>query len=210
MLFKENYMKFKKIIFVMVIAIVVISVGMIYFFNEFLYADDTNNMIKNIVADYQNKYFTIVNDFVADANIKMQIVYDGMTMDELAAKLDRYLASDLSGKGYLYASHCIEMGVDPYLAVAISMHETGCKWGCSKLVKQCNNVGGQKGFPGCNGGSYKEYATLDEGIVGFIDNIYNNYVAFGLLTANEMNPKYAEDPNWSTRVNNYIEQIRQV
>ena len=56
------------------------------------------------------------------------------------------------------------------------MHETGCTWGCSKLVKECNNVGGQKGTPSCNGGSYKAYNTLDEGIIGFLDNIYYNYI----------------------------------
>mgnify|MGYP002511620479 CR=1 FL=1 len=38
-----------------------------------------------------------------------------------------------------------------YLAVAIVLHETGCKWTCSKLVRECNNVGGMKGS-GC--GSY--------------------------------------------------------
>ena len=76
-----------------------------------------------------------------------EIVYDGMTLNELAEKLNRYLKSNLSGMGMVYASKSIELGVDPYLAVAISMHETGCKWGCSKLTRECNNVGGMKGKP---------------------------------------------------------------
>ncbi len=133
------------------------------------------------------------------------IVYEGMTMDELASKLERSLKNELSGKGYLYASYSIEKGVDPYLAVAISLEETGCNWNCSNLVKSCNNVGGMKGS-GC--GSYGYFNTLDDGIRAFIDNIYRNYVAYGLTTAETMNPKYAENPKWAGNVNNYITRIR--
>ena len=136
---------------------------------------------------------------------KKATVYDGMTVEELANKLDRSLKNELSDKGYLYASYSLEKGVDPYLAVAISLEETGCNWNCSKLVRTCNNVGGMKGS-GC--GSYGAFATLDDGIKAFIDNIYKNYVAYGLTTADEMNPKYAENPAWSTNVNNYITRIK--
>lgn len=133
------------------------------------------------------------------------IVYEGMTMNELASKLNRSLKNELSNKGYLYASYAIEKGVDPYLAVAISLEETGCNWNCSYLVRTCNNVGGMKGS-GC--GSYGYFNTLDDGIRAFIDNISRNYVAYGLTTAETMNPKYAENPAWSSNVNNYITRIR--
>lgn len=137
--------------------------------------------------------------------IEESIVYDNMTLNELADKLDRTLSSDLAGKGNVFASYAIELGVDPYLAVAIAMHETGCTWSCSYLAKECNNVGGQKG-EGC--GEYRAYDTLDEGIYGFIANIKRNYVDYGLLTAEEMNPKYAEDLEWNIKVNKYIEKIK--
>lgn len=136
---------------------------------------------------------------------KKATTYDGMTVEELASKLDRSLKNELSGKGYLYASYCLQKGVDPYLAVAISLEETGCTWNCSRLVKSCNNVGGMKG-KGC--GSYGYFPTLDDGIRAFIDNIYRNYVAYGLTTADTMNPKYAENPKWSTNVNAYIKRIK--
>lgn len=132
-------------------------------------------------------------------------MYDGMTVEELASKLERSLKNELSGKGYLYASYSLEKGVDPYLAVAISLEETGCNWNCSRLVKSCNNVGGMKG-KGC--GSYGAFLTLDDGIKAFIDNIYRNYVAYGLTTADTMNPKYAENPKWSENVNAYIRRIK--
>lgn len=132
-------------------------------------------------------------------------VFDNLTIEELTDKLNKTLSSDLSGMGEQFAKNSIELGVDPYLAVAIAMHETGCTWNCSELTKKCNNVGGQKG-DGC--GAYKAYDTLEEGIYGFISNIKNNYVDYGLYTAESMNPKYAEDPEWSSKVNKYIEKIK--
>ena len=136
---------------------------------------------------------------------KKEIVYDGLTMEELIDKLNNILSSNLTGTGEYYAKYSVELGVDPYLAVAISMHETGCTWNCSYLARVCNNVGGQKGT-GC--GEYKAYDTLEEGIYGFILNIKNKYVDYGLLTAEEMNPKYAEDPMWASKVNKYIDKIK--
>lgn len=136
-------------------------------------------------------------------------VYEGMTLEELAAKLDRNLGSGyVAGKGYLIASTCIQKGVDPYVAVAILLHETGCRYNCSYLTVHCNNVGGQKGSPGCNGGSYKAYNTLDEGIVGFIDNLYRNYYSRGLNTIESIAPKYAASPTWSSKIYGYVNQIR--
>ena len=132
-------------------------------------------------------------------------VYDGMTLNELADKLNKSLNSTISGKGYLIASRSLEMGVDPYMATAIMLHETGCKWNCSYLVNSCNNVGGQKGS-GC--GAYSYFNSLDEGITAFIDNLHNNYINYGLTTPEEINPKYAEDPNWAYKVNKYIEEIK--
>lgn len=136
-------------------------------------------------------------------------VYEGMTMEELAAKLDRSLGSDIvAGKGLLIATQCIQKGVDPYVAVAILLHETGCGSKCSNLARYCNNVGGQKGSPGCNGGSYKSYPTLDAGIVGFIDNLYRNYYSKGLTSIDSIAPKYAASPAWPAKIHWYVSKIR--
>ena len=181
----------------------VISVVMLVFCNIYLYiTEEESKSFTRMVTVTDIKTYNYVD--ITEA-LNNDIVYDGLTMDELALKLDRTLSDDLAGKGYLYASYCLEKGVDPYLAVAISMEETGCKWGCSRLVKTCNNVGGMKGS-GC--GSYGYFNTIDDGIKAFIDNIARNYVAYGLTTAEEMNPKYAENPMWSRNVNNYIEKIK--
>ena len=177
-----------------------------------MYYSNINKQNKIVIADTLMDPATINEEMVSDEiitapEIKEEkiIVYENMTYEELVDKLNRTLSSDLTGMGYAYATYSLELGVDPYLAVAISMHETGCTWNCSYLLKACNNVGGQKG-EGC--GEYKAYDTLEEGIYGFILNIKNKYVDYGLLTAEQMNPKYAEDPMWASKVNKYIEKIR--
>lgn len=136
-------------------------------------------------------------------------VYEGMTLEELAVKLNRNLGTDIvAGKGALIATECINKGVDPYVAVAILLHETGCKSRCSSLARSCNNFGGQKGGPSCNGGSYKAYNTIDEGLVGFIDNLYRNYYSRGLTTIETIGPRYAESPTWRSKITWYVSQIR--
>lgn len=140
--------------------------------------------------------------------LKTLIVYDGMIMDQLAEKLNRSLKNELSGYGYLYASYSLEHGVDPYIAVAISLHETGCNGTCSTLMRECNNVGGQKGSPTCGNYGYRGFATLEDGIKGFIDNLSNNYFGIGLNTPELMARKYAASTTWPEKVNYYVNLIK--
>ncbi len=151
----------------------------------------------------------IEREVLASAKIKEDpvIVYDNMTMEELIDKLNRVMHSDLEGKGELFAVHSIEMGVDPYVALAIVFQETGCYYGyCSYNVSVCNNIGGMVGG-GCNG-IYIYYDNIDAGIIGFIDNLAYGYFYQGLTTPELMNSKYAADPLWAQRVNNYVNIIR--
>ena len=115
------------------------------------------------------------------------------------------LSSDLAGYGEVFANYSIEYGVDPYLAVAITLHETGCTWNCSTLVKECNNVGGMKGS-GC--GAYGRFDSLDAGIEAMISNLSRNYVFKGLTTPEAIGLRYAMSDTWASKINNYIEKIR--
>ena len=166
-----------------------------------------NNINKKEELIYTNELYEpnlVDNEIIKEDKSERIEVYKNMTMEELTDKLNNVLSNELEGTGKYYAKYSIELGVDPYLAVAISMHETGCTWNCSYLARKCNNVGGQKG-QGC--GSYRSYKTLKDGIYGFILNIKKNYVDYGLLTAKQMNSKYAEDPKWASKVNKYIRKI---
>lgn len=137
-----------------------------------------------------------------------EIVYDGMTMEELAQKLNKNLKSTLKGYGNVFAEYSIKYEVDPYLALAIVLHETGCFSGsCSTLTSKCNNIGGMKGSPGCGGGPYKKFATLDKGIESFYKNLSKNYYKKGLTTPESIGKKYAESETWPQRVRYFMNLI---
>lgn len=171
-----------------------------------MYVKDKNNEDKSVAV------FQEVDMEVAPVSVDIPaktIVYDGLTLEELAAKIDRNLGDGyISGKGMLVASYCLEKGVDPYIATAIMLHETGCRSKCSGLVRQCNNVGGQKGSPGCGSTSYKSFPTLDDGIKGFVNNLYKNYYAYGLTTIEQIAPKYAEGNTWAGKITWYVNSIK--
>lgn len=196
--------------------VIELTVALTLFIFIFVYAFTFDNSKNNENTTYAlNEQEKTETKITKESNVKLtnlenqppkpEIVYDNMTLEQLSDKLNRTLSSDLSGYGNFVASYALEKGVDPYLATAIMMHETGCEWGCSSLVVNCNNVGGMKGS-GC--GAYGYFNTLEEGIQKFIDNIYNNYYAYGLTNADLMGSKYAEDPEWSKKVNVHIEKIK--
>jgi hypothetical protein len=155
-----------------------------------------------------NKVSLDTTNLSKDSNLELRkIVYDGMTLKELGEKLERSMGSTIDGYGEFLASYCLEKGVDPYLALGIMLLETGCKWGCSSLTRNCYNVGGIKGKPSCGGGSYRRWDTMEDGIRSFVDNLAG-YYAKGLDTPEKMNPRYAESNTWAMKVRNYMAQIR--
>ena len=223
-----------RVVLMTIIAIILVNIIFSFDFNEKqIKGDSTTKFDTNPVA-YINEEYYVTNN-ISMANIKQdliekmskeieieepkeivdysevypEIVYEGMTLEELGEKLDRSLKSDLSGYGYTIASYAIEYDVDPYMAVAIMLHETGCDSGkCSGLTSRCNNVGGMKGGPSCGNGSYKRFATLDKGIESFMRNLSNNYIKKGLTTPDAINTKYAASTTWSNRVKYYITKVR--
>lgn len=198
-----------------VITVFLCSMITLFAFSSFLSNVDKevlSNMFSSvnmIEEETKEEFVDSISELSKENNVtKKVIVYDGMTMSELTEKLNRSLKSTIAGKGDIFASYSLERGVDPYLAVSIMLLETGCNWSCSSLMRKCNNVGGQKGSPSCDGGSYKSYSSLDEGIKGFIDNIADNYYAYGLTTPEAMNKKYAASNMWAIKVNNYISSVK--
>ena len=198
-----------------VITVFLCSMITLFAFSSFLSNVDKevlSNMFSSvnmIEEETKEEFVDSISELSKENNVtKRVIVYDGMTMSELTEKLNRSLKSTIAGKGDVFASYSLERGVDPYLAVSIMLLETGCNWSCSSLMRKCNNVGGQKGSPSCDGGSYKSYPSLDEGIKGFIDNIADNYYAYGLTTPEAMNKKYAASNMWAIKVNNYISSVK--
>ena len=171
-------------------------------------ATSSKNVSKSIEED--NSYNDLLLDEVsmntAPSGVYRVEVFDGLTMEELADKLNRSLAAEISGKGYVIASKCIELGVDPYVATAIILHETGCGQGsCSHIARECYNFGGQKGS-GC--GAYQRFSSIDDGLNGMISNLYRNFYARGLTTVESIGPRYAESGTWVSKINGYVARIR--
>ena len=136
------------------------------------------------------------------------IIWDGLTEEELATKLDKNLYHELAGTGKYFAAYTAKTGLDPYLAVSIVNLETGCKWKCSYLARVCHNIGGMKGRPHCGSGSYAKVDSLEEGIESYLNLLYKGYWSKGLTTAKKMNSKYAESSTWADKVNRYYETIK--
>ena len=158
----------------------------------------------DIYEEETNYPYEVAPTFVDDGSI----IYDGMTLTELTDKLNRSLNDYLTNTGYFFAEYTKKTGLDPYMSVAIVLLETGCKWSCSSLARECNNIGGLKGGPSCNGKSYKKYNTLGEGIDGFLDIIYNRYYLNGMTTPEQMAPTYAASSEWANKVNTYMNEIK--
>lgn len=137
-----------------------------------------------------------------------EIVYDGMTLEELATKLNRILKSTLSGYGMVFAEYSLKYEVDPYIALAIVLHETGCDSGkCSSLVSKCNNIGGMRGNRACGSSGYGSFKTLEAGMDAFFKNLSENYYKKGLDTPEKIGQKYAESTTWSSRIRYYMSKI---
>ena len=191
---KENY-----IIFICLLLLISLSTMLI--------KDKQNDKNDELLANIEITSETTTT--TTETTTTKKIVWDNLTEEELTIKLNKNLYSTLSNTGSHFAKYTSETGLDPYLAISIVNLETGCKWGCSYLARTCNNIGGIKGNPSCNGSSYRRYDTLEEGIKSYLDLIYYNYYSIGLDDPYKMNSKYAESSTWAEKVNNYYQEVKE-
>lgn len=158
---------------------------------------ETTTIKEDSIEIKENKNPEIIDD--------NSIVFDGLTLTELTNKLNKNLSSTLTNTGIYFANYTKKTGLDPYLAVAIVLHETGCKWTCSSLVRNNYNIGGLK-----SGGKFIKYNSLEEGIDGYLNILFNNYYNKGLTTAELMQSKYApSSTTWTDKINWYINNIKE-
>lgn len=133
--------------------------------------------------------------------------YKGLSASEIGRKIDTLLSkSTLKGKGVVFAQKALALNMDPYLTASVMLHETGCAWKCSNLVRTKYNLGGLKG----SNGSYKKFSSLDAGIEGYVNILYKNYYSKGLKTPEAMAKKYTGQKNpstWISKVKSYMKKI---
>lgn len=129
-----------------------------------------------------------------------ELKFNGLSIDEVALKLNKRLGGVLKNKGEVYANIAMSYGMDPFIPAAISILETGN--GTSYLASK-NNVGGIK----CSATRYCVYPTIDDGIQRYIVMIYKNYYLKGLTTVDLMASRYAESPTWAQKVNKIYNEM---
>lgn len=136
-------------------------------------------------------------------NIERVEVYRGMTIEELGVKLNKSLKGVLANKGDYIARKSLAVNVDPYMAVAIMLHETGCNATCSRLATVNYNVGGMRGRSG-----WQKFSSIEAGIDGFLNNLSKNYVKKGLTTPETIVKKYAPgSTSWAGKIRSYMNTI---
>ena len=165
----------------------------------------TNNQVQaREVEDNSELGLSNINmSNTANGSLVRVEVIDHFTREEIIYKLNKKLGGVLSGKGQLITDTSLKLGVDPFVAAAIMMHETGN--GTSRISRTCNNVGGQKGI-GC--GSYQAFPSRDAGIVGMIKNLHRNFYSKGLTTIDSIGPRYAESGAWPAKIHSYVNMLK--
>ncbi len=161
---------------------------------DYSYIDNQINVSINIFHEEYEEY-------------KKNNYYNEEKIDDIIIKVNKYLNSKLKNKGEFIVKYSIEKGVDPYLSASVILLETGCRWNCSKVVKNCNNVGGNVGKPSCGKGKYRKFDTIDDGIK-FAINVLSNYYKKGKTTPEKIGPKYASSSKWAEKVNKYIKLLK--
>ena len=168
--------------------------------------DYLDNQIQISIENFEGEYKEY-QEYLKEEEKKNS--FNGESSEVIAKKLDKYLHSTLKGKGKFITDYSIKVGLDPYLAASVMLQETGCYWTCSYLTRTCNNVGGNKGKPACNGGSYRKFSTIEDGMK-FAINKLNSYYKKGYKTPKQINPFYATDKTWHEKVQRYYNKLKKV
>lgn len=135
--------------------------------------------------------------------------FDGESIEVIGKKIDRILAkTSMEGMGEYIAKESIYKSVNPYLIGGIILESTNCRIDCSVILKQCNNVSGYKDSPGCFGGSYKKYNSLEDGISDLINRVSKTYYTKEMQAPLKMFKSYGKDEIWAFKVSKYMEELK--
>lgn len=155
-----------------------------------------------------NNFHQKIKEYLSLKIEEETIVYQDMNMRELIRQLDKSMYYQLDGHARTLAREAILNQVDPYLTLAIILHETGCNGRCSKLVSICNNIGAVKGYPGCGDTSFKYYDSIDDSITALIELLRYSYYNYGLNSPESIAYKYSGgSESWANYIYYYIDLI---
>lgn len=117
-----------------------------------------------------------------------------------AEQLNKVLKGKLAGTGEIFLKYANMYKINPAIAAAIAMHESG---GTSNLAKTKNNFFGMR-----NKNGWMSFSSVDEGIRRGISNISRNYVNKGKNSLQKMVKDYAEGgKDWIPQTSAFYKQI---
>lgn len=135
--------------------------------------------------------------------------FNGESIESIGKKIDKYCKkTPLEGYGEYIAKASIRKSVNPYLISGIILESSNCKNDCSVIFKECNNVSGMKGSPGCFGGTYKQYNDLEDAISDIVNIISHDYYTPEMQSPYKMYKNYGKNSSWALKVSNFMESIK--
>ena len=135
--------------------------------------------------------------------------YNGESIEQIGKRFDHYVKkTPLEGYGEYVAKVSISKGVNPYLIGAIILESSRCKTECSVIFKECNNVSGMKGSPGCFGGTYRVYDSINDAISDIVGDISKKFYTKEMQSPYKMYKDYGKNSSWAFKVSNYMDAIK--
>lgn len=135
--------------------------------------------------------------------------FNGESYENIAKKIDKYCKkTPLEGYGEYIAKNSIVKGVNPYLITGIILEGSNCKIDCSIIFKECNNVSGMKGSPGCFGGAYKSYNKIEDSISDVINDVSHSFYTPEMQAPYKMYKEYGKTSSWALKVSNFMESVK--
>ena len=199
-------MKRKIIVFILILGFNFILINGISYANRLMFENDFIIKINN---DKTNE--NLNNNISQEETPSINTEYEGESIESVAKKLEKYFKkTPLEGYGEHIASSSIKKGVNPYLIGGIILENTKCTTDCSIIFKNCNNVGDLRGAPGCFGGSYKKYDSIESSVNDLVDYVYDKFIVNKLTSPTAIYKKYGKDITWAFKVTNYMEKIKKV
>lgn len=166
-------------------------------------------IIDNDLFVYFNEKPIVIED---EEEENLDVVVDdfnGENIEKISQKLDKYFEETaLAGYGDYITKTAAYKNVNPYLVAGIVLESTSCKYECTPLFNECNNVFMEKGEPGCFGGSYKKYKKIDDSILELTLKIRKGYTDIKEQVPAKMYKDFNKNLTWAFKVEKYMEKLK--
>ena len=137
--------------------------------------------------------------------------YKGESIENITKKMEKFfIKTQLEGYGEKIASISVQKNVNPYLVAGIILESTSCKINCSVIFNECHNVFSNKGKPGCFGGTYRVYNSVEDSIEDLVSDVKNRFPQEDDQVPSKMFKSYEKNATWAFKVSTYMEELKKI